>query len=471
MDKKSKIGILGGGVEGLAAAAYLAAHGYRDVTLYDENTSLEDADGRFLGGTGSGDGALSGPPPVPAVLGMGAFDEIDECDTVFRSPGVHPDKLKGFGGEITSTIRFFMEKRRGVVIGVTGTKGKGTTSALIYEILQEDGRDAYLGGNIGESPLKFLDDLNDDSLSVLELSSFQLQDLTVSPDVAVVLMTTSDHMDYHKDKDDYWMAKTPIARFQGEDGVLIVNSDYDYAEAFLALGKGKKVGVSTKGMVEKGAFLSNGKILYMSCDGGMCRREVIGETARVGLPGPHNLENVLAAVCVARSLGVGIDVIQKVIYRFSGLEHRLELVREAFGVKFYNDSFSTTPETCVAAARAFDAPTFLICGGSEKFSDYSDWARELEENMNVKAVFLIGDTAARMEEALKMAAMRGKVEEGKEFPLKVYMCGNLENALKEARAQARAGDYVIMSPAAASFGLFKNYKERGKRFRELVRAL
>jgi len=471
MDKKSKIGILGGGVEGLAVAEYLAAHGYKDVTLYDEKTVLEGADG----------GSISGAPPVPVVLGKGAFDSIDECDAVFRSPGIHPDRLKGFGGEITSTIRFFMENRKGKVIGVTGTKGKGTTSALIYEILKEDSRDAYLGGNIGESPLNFLDDLKEDSLTVLELSSFQLQDLTVSPDVAVVLMTTSDHMDYHKDKDDYWVAKMPVARFMGEDGILIVNKDYDYAESFLGLGKGKKLMVSTKGMVEKGAFLSSGRILFMSCDGGMCRREVILETAQVALPGPHNLENVLAAVCVAMSLDVSIDVIAKVVYRFSGLEHRLEFVDEVGGVKFYNDSFSTTPETCVAAARAFDAPTFLICGGSEKFSDYSDWARELQENMNVKAVFLIGDTAGRMEEALDMAAMREKVgivgketaknKAGAPFALKVYRCGNLEEAVSLARAAARAGDFVIMSPAAASFGLFKNYKERGKRFRGLVRAL
>jgi len=420
MEKNAKIGILGGGIEGLAAAAYLDAHGYLDVTIYDEKVSLESE------------------PPVPAVLGSSAFDSLDEMDVLFRSPGIHPSRLKGFGGKITSTIQFFLEEQAGKVIGVTGTKGKGTTSALIYEILKEDGRDVHLGGNIGESPLKFLDDLGPDSWTVLELSSFQLMDVTISPHVAVILMTTTEHLDYHEDLQEYLEAKTPIAKFQDEDDFLVVNMDYDSGAFYVKQGKGRKIELHLNG-ADPPSF-------------------------KVALPGPHNIENVMAAVSVARALEVPDETIFKVVGSFTGLEHRLELVRDLKGVKFYNDSFSTTPETSIAAARAFQAPTSLICGGSEKHSDFTDWGQELQNNQNVKSVFLLGVTADRMEEALKKA-------QPQEFPVKVYREKNLEEAVKRAAAHSHKGDYVIMSPAAASFDMFKNYKERGKRFREIVRSL
>lgn len=436
------IGVLGGGVEGLAAAEYLSAHGYTNVTIYDERDTLDVE------------------APVPTVLGAGAFERIGDCDVVFRSPGVHPSRLKSFDGKVTSTIAFFMERAKGAIIGVTGTKGKGTTSALMYEMLKEDGRDVYLGGNIGESPLKFLDDLTDDSWTVLELSSFQLQDLTVSPHVAVVLMTTTEHLDYHADKEEYWKAKEPIAKFQEPDDFCILNIDYDYAERFRNLGEGKKLLVSRRQDIKEGAHVEGPVILY--CSPTTC--EMLGHTTKVALPGPHNLDNILAAATCARTVGVPIPVIQKVLYSFAGLPHRLELVREVDGVKYYNDSFSTTPETCMAAARAFQAPTLLICGGSEKNSDYTEWAKELQNNQNVTSVFLMGVTADRMEEALKNA-------EPQEAPVEIHRCGSLEEAVQEATKKARSGDVVILSPAAASFDMFKNYKERGQVFRDLVAAL
>lgn len=442
MNKNDKIGILGGGVEGLAAAEYLKAHAYTDVTIYDERDALE------------------AQPPVPTVLGKDAFGAIGACDVVFRSPGVHPSRLKHFKGKVTSTTAFFMEQARGKVIGVTGTKGKGTTSTLIYEMLKGDGRDAYLGGNIGQSPLEFLDALTDESWTVLELSSFQLMDLTLSPHVAVVLMTTVEHMDYHADRAEYWEAKTAIVRHQKPEGICIVNVDYEASDYFLKAAAGKKLMVSRSKPLKEGTHIEGPVMLY--CTPTTC--EMLGQVSKVALPGPHNLENVLAAATCARALGVPIPVIQKLIYSFAGLPHRLELVREVHGVKYYNDSFSTTPETCIAAARAFQAPIFLICGGSEKNSDYSEWGRELQNNQNVKGVFLIGVTAERMEKALREA-------EPKEFPVKVYRCASLEEAVQAAHEQAQNGDYVIMSPAAASFDMFKNYKERGQRFRDIVGSL
>lgn len=442
MEKNKKIGILGAGVEGLAVADYLSSHEFTDVTLYDERESLE------------------GDIAVPTVLGPDAFAALSNCDVVFRSPGVHPSKLKDFGGLVTSTTQFFLENALGTVIGVTGTKGKGTTSALLHEILKADGRDAHLGGNIGNSPLTFLDDLKDDSFTVLELSSFQLQDLTVSPHVAIVLMTTTEHLDYHADQQEYWEAKLPLVKYQKDDDICIVNVDYEYADHVLKAAPGRKLMLSRSKPLKEGTHVEGPVMLY--CTPTTC--EMLGHTPKVALPGPHNIENVLAAATCARALDVPIKIIQQVIYEFKGLPHRLEMVREVDGVKYYNDSFSTTPETSMAAARAFQAPTLLISGGSEKKSDYSEWAKELQNNQNVTSVFLMGMTAERMEEALKAA-------QPQDFPVKVYRVESLEEAVKSAKEKARSGDVVIMSPAAASFDMFKNYKERGQMFRDLVNAL
>lgn len=512
MEKNTKIGILGAGIEGLAVAEYLTKHGFKNVTIFDERKSTLKVD-------------------LPQNTFKVGFGGIFGCEVLFRSPGIHTkrlDEARERGIKVTSTIQYFFENCPCKIIGVTGTKGKGTTSSLIYEILKADGKDVYLGGNIGSSPLTFLDDLNPFSWVVLELSSFQLQDLTISPHVAVVLMTTSDHLDYHADRDEYLEAKMPILRYQNDADFCVLNKDYDYVERFSGLGKGRKFFVSRKSEVDNGAYVKDERVYFVE---GAERDfpkntlkvekpnqkttlkvnsentfKVICETGEVALLGEHNLENVMPAVCVARILGVSIPVIRKVVYSFRGLEHRLEFVREVGGVKYYNDSFSTTPETSVAAAYAFKGPVFLIAGGSEKNSDFKEWAYELQKNPNLKMVILTGYAVAdRMEKCLKDAAAELKglrkslpqveslppapdgltLEEPRaaevfdksvaetmyglgEFPLKVVRCVNLKEALKVAAENAVPGDNVVMSPAAASFEEFENYKYRGAAFRKIV---
>ncbi len=466
MDKNSKIGILGAGVEGLAAAEYLAGHGYSDVTVFDAGEKVEGAipEGVKMK---TGDDFMAGRD-----AGVGS---VYDCDVLFRSPGIHFERLKKArekGIKVTSTTQFFFENCPGKIIGVTGTKGKGTTSTLIYEILKKHGVDVYLGGNIGRSPLTFLDEMDEKSVAVMELSSFQLQDMTLSPQAAVVLMTTTDHMDYHADRAEYWEAKKPIALYQGPDDFCVLNRDYKYCEEFMTAGKGKKLLVSRRepmhGEIENGAFIKRGKIIYAH----ESAATEIGETERVGLLGEHNLENVMAAVCVAARMKVPTPTIRKAVYEFKGLEHRLEFVKEVKGVRFYNDSFSTTPETSIAAAYAFKGPVMLIAGGSEKNSDYTEWGTELQKNKNLKSVFLIGLMADRMEKALNEAHTRLAKEAGPEdaaqFAVNIYRCGSLEEAVKTAYETGVQGDNVVMSPAAASFDMFKNYKERGKAFREIV---
>lgn len=435
MNSDTKIGILGAGVEGAALAVYFSGKGFSDICVYEEKDVVD----------------LVLPPDVSVVSGGDAFERIYDREVLFRSPGVHVNRLfeaRKRGIVITSAIRYFFDNCPCRIIGVTGTKGKGTTSTLIYEILKADGRHVFLGGNIGEPPINFLDELREDSIAVLELSSFQLQDLDHSPNAAVVLMTTSDHMDYHADRQEYWDAKKQIMIHQVKGNFTVLNADYEYADEFLRYGEGEKVLVGRERWGDFGI-------------------------AEVGLLGAHNRENVMAACVVAKRFGVGEKVIRRVVKEFKGLPHRLEFVREVDGVNYYNDSFSTTPETSIAAACSFDSGVLLIAGGSEKNSDYAEWARALQMNNNVKMVFLMGDTAGRMEEALRGVVGTEKTSDergtsGVEFPVEVYRCADLSVALQMAHKMAVKGDNVVMSPAAASFGLFKNYKVRGETFRRIV---
>jgi UDP-N-acetylmuramoylalanine--D-glutamate ligase len=491
MNYLDKIGILGGGVEGIALAEYLIKHGYRDITIFDENPEFgknswdRNALADHSGGSKSSTGKwlLGTSAGVKVVSGADAFEKIHGCKVIFRSPGIHPKKVKrapknlGEDGAltekpvkqdllVTSTTQFFLENCPCRVIGVTGTKGKGTTATLIHKMLKEAGFDAYLGGNIGESPLTFLEKLKVNSVVVLELSSFQLQDLTISPHAAVVLRTTSEHLDYHKDTTEYREAKAPIVRFQKSDDIAVFNKDYDYWKQYADMTPAKKFFVSMKDEIDSdGAYISGTAILNRA--GGKC--ELIGDSEKVALPGRFNLENVLPAVVVARYFGVPIAAIQKVIYSFAGLPHRLEFVKKVNGVKYYNDSFSTTPETSIAAVYAFNAPVLLIAGGSEKNSDYSEWALQLQKNHNLKMVFLMGHTADRMERALKAAAEKLKgFDIMGEFPVKIWRCATLEDAVLLAAKLALPGENIIMSPAAASFDQFKNYKYRGEAFKKIV---
>lgn len=471
MNSNTKIGILGGGVEGAALAVYFSGKGFSDVCVYDEKGAVD----------------CMLPPDVQVVSGVDSFEKIYDREVIFRSPGIHVDRLfeaHKRGITVTSAIRYFFDNCPCPIVGVTGTKGKGTTSTLIYEIFKEAGRDVYLGGNIGEPPVNFLDLLAAESTVVLELSSFQLQDLHRSPEAAVVLMTTMDHMDYHNDKQEYWDAKKQIMSFQGEKDFTVLNADYEYSDSFLEYGNGKKLMVSRKEKVADGAYVADGKVYLagVKISDGLRESDVlVCGTDEVGLLGAHNLENVMAACVVAREFEIKNNVIRRAVKKFKGLPNRLEFVREIDGVRYYNDSFSTTPETSIAGACAFDSPVLLIAGGSEKHSDFSEWALALQQNDNVKIVYLIGDVAGKMDEALRDAEVRlnemikggmgsdEAIEAGVgAFPVEIYRCDGLETALKKAKDMAVKGDNIVMSPGAASFGLFKNYKVRGETFRKIV---
>ncbi len=464
MNQRSKIAILGFGAEGRAVAEYLHKHGYSELTICDKNVDLKD----------------EMPEGVSVKLGPKYLYDLDDFEVLFRSPGVkflEPSiqAAKVNGASVTSSTAFFLDQCPCPVVGVTGTKGKGTTCTLIYKMLKKAGKDAHLAGNIGEPAIGLLDEVKDDSLVVLEMSSFQLQDMTKSPRYAVLLNTTSDHLDYHADRNEYLRAKEALLAHQHKDCVAVLNQDYEYIKYYLPLVQGEKRMVSRDEKVEDGAYVKDGgddgadgaggEIFYVS--GG--KEEKIIDVADLALIGSHNLENVMPAVVIAKELGVATAKIKEILKDFEGLEHRLEFVREVAGVKYYNDSFSTNSLTSMAAVDSFDEPTILIAGGSDKGLDYGDWALKILTEESLKVVILIGDTADDMEKAIEAA--EEKLGEAEGSPTKVIHRADLDEAVLEAYALAEDGGVVVMSPAAASFGLFKNYKERGKKFKEAVKVL
>ena len=305
-------------------------------------------------------------------------------DLVVRSPGVSVlssivEKIKKQGIVVTSVIKIFFDLCPCPIIGVTGTKGKGTTGALIYEMLKKQGADAYLGGNIGLPPLEFLSSLKSDSWAVLELSSFQLQDLTKSPQIAVFLMTTSEHLDYHRDVKEYVEAKRNILRFQTSSDFAILNRDYPTSNESDIHTSGQIYRVSREQVIDRGCYVSDG-FVWIKTDNDELK---IIATKDISLPGKHNLENVCAAAMAAYLVGVDIPNIVSILREFKGLEHRLELVRIFNGVRYYDDSFSTTPETAIAAIEAFEDPEVLILGGSSKNSDFSELGRVIRYSKNI----------------------------------------------------------------------------------------
>ena len=450
MKKDSKIAILGFGIEGRAIADYLHKHGYRELTICDERESVQDL-----------------PEHADVQLGVNAFNNLTDFDTVFRSPGIpisRPELRSAIdsGTHFTSVTKFFFENCPGKTIGVSGTKGKGTTSSLTYEILKKAEKDVYLGGNIGEAPVNFLDDMKPDSIAVLELSSFQLEDLKQSPNISIVLNITRDHLDYHANVDEYQEAKRPLLKYQTGSDLAIINADYEGSRKFGELGDGKKYWYSSTGANKAAA----GK-----ADAGINGADIIilgkkvADIKDISLRGTHNYENVLPACLAATLLGVDENIIKKALREFKGLPHRLEFVCEKNGVQYFNDSFSTTPETSMAGIRAFKEPLYLIAGGSEKHSDFTKWAEACAKAPNLKMVLLMGDTADRMEDVLQDAIQ----EHPREETLDIVRIHNLEDAFAFLANQTKSGDIVLMSPACASFGLFTNYKERGQAFKTLAK--
>ncbi len=349
------------------------------------------------------------------------FGDLSKFDILVRSPGVQLSRLEGLN--VTSKTKIFFDEFKGKIIGVTGTKGKGTTSTLIYEILKAAGKDVFLGGNIGAG---LFGSLNKE-WAVLELSSFQLIDLHKSPHISVVLMTTSEHLNWHKDEQEYVQAKASISKYQESGDFVVANKDYPNSVKIGEQGSGQKVWISKNDWKDE-----------------------------LRLRGEHNRENMAAAAAVAKILKIDDALVKKVASEFKGLEHRLEEVATVKGVTYFEDSFSTTPETTIAAIKSFSEPIILIAGGSDKGSDFTELGKTISETSNIKAVILIGEMSEKIKKSI---AKNINLFEGAK---------NMSEIVKIAAEIASSGDVVLLSPACASFDMFKNYKDRGNQFKAEV---
>ena len=377
-----------------------------------------------------------------------------EADILFRTPGMHPGNpaivsLAEKGAKVTSEMEVFFEVCPCHLLAVTGSDGKTTTTTLVSEMLKAAGKTVWLGGNIGTPLLPLVRQMKPEDFAVVELSSFQLMDMTRSPERAIVTNLAPNHLDIHKDMEEYVESKKNIFRYQEETGLLILNADNGITAEFR--GNGETRFFSRKG--EAHVCLKDGII----CRGG----EAVLNTSDILLPGVHNIENYMAAIAMVEGL-VEDETIRHVAKNFGGVEHRIELVRVKDGVKYYNDSIASSPSRTIAGLRSFREKVILIAGGYDKHIPYDVLGPEICEH--VKQVFLCGATAPQIRAAVENCAdYHGQVQ--------LTDCGNFENAVRTAAAAAKEGDIVLMSPASASFDEFKNFMVRGNFFKQIVKEL
>lgn len=450
------IAVIGYGVEGASVVRFLVSQSVGEISIFDEKKSTTD---------------ISYPSSNTTHIDVriGPILDLSRYDMIIVSPGIRIDlpviqKAEKQGAIVTTGTNLFMDLVPCKTIGVTGTKGKGTTASLIAEMLKADGVDTFLGGNIGVPPLDFLNSLTTKSCVVLELSSFQLSSLIKSPDISVIVMVTSEHLDYHKNTQEYVSAKAGIVTHQKPNGEVIVNVDYPHSVYIAELSKKHYWQVSRKHSVKKGAYVD--KNIVMWTDGK--ETETILPVSEIFIPGKHNWENVCAAVATAKIVGVTLTSIRKTIQTFQGLPHRIELVQDLNGVRYYDDSFSTTPETAIAAIAAFQQPKVLIVGGSSKQSDFTDLGKTIASCKTLRAIIGIGQEWIRIKETIGLHTQTGNKLSAVNV---IEGCKNMKEIVETARRVAKPGDVVLLTPACASFDMFKNYKDRGDQFKKQVHSL
>lgn len=408
------------------------------------------------------------PDDVKLVTGKSVFQEqLDDADLVVRTASLPPRNIETCGKVWSATNEFFQECPA-PIIGVTGTKGKGTTCSLIASILQQAGRAVHLVGNIGVPALDVLPKIKKDDIVVYELSSFQLWDLEKSPHIAVVLMIEPDHLNVHADFADYLSAKKNIRRHQGISDECIYHPTNKYAREVAAAPLDKSNGVKCNhgdalDFAQRYAIADDGQV-YVK-DGYFCvQNRQICSTSHLRLPGVHNLENACAAMSAVTELNIEVTNEQyaKGLEGFTGLPHRLKFVAEKDGIKYYDDSISTTPGSAIAALRSFTESKILIIGGAGKGADYAGLAQEIAIQ-NMRAVILIGSNVDELAEVLCRQKVMCEI-------VKLGMA-TMTGIIEAARRKAQSGDVVILSPAAASFDQYKNYVDRGDQFVSSVKAL
>ncbi len=434
------VAVVGFGVSNRPLIPFLLEHGAR-VTVYDKKTVGE-----------LGPEALNAAKAGVTFVSGEKYLERAEGDVIFRSPGIHPKHFSGRSGKLTSEAEAFFEVAPCPIIGITGSDGKSTTTTLISKLLSQAGYRTHLGGNIGKPLLPVVPEMDKKDLAVMELSSFQLMTMKASPHVAVVTNVTPNHLDIHKDMEEYIEAKKNIFLHQKPGDRLVINLDNDITAAFEAA-----AGVERAGFSLEGKGIGCGSV-YLDPDGVIrADGEEILDSYRILLPGRHNIANYMAAVAATRHY-VGRDAVAPVAETFGGVVHRLELVREKDGIRYINSSIDSSPTRTNAALSVFKEKIVAIMGGYDKHLDYAPLHDPVNEHC--AGLILMGATAPKIDTA---------VGDG----IKKVFASDMGDAVAKASALARetGSRVVLLSPASASFDMFRNFEERGNVFRELVEKL
>lgn len=390
---------------------------------------------------------------VSLISGDRYLDGVKEHDVIYKTPAIRPDlpeleEARESGTLITSEMELFFALCPCKVFAVTGSDGKTTTTTLIYEMLKKEGYTCHLGGNIGRPLIGDIEKIRPDDMAVVELSSFQLFNMTASPYAALITNISENHLDWHKDFGEYIEAKKNIFKNQSDESVLVLNYDNAYTREMEKEAK-SRVRFFSLSECTSGAYLKEGKIYF---DG-----KFIMDKSDIILPGIHNTANYLAAISAVRDF-VSDETVKTTARTFGGVEHRIEFVREKDGVSYYNDSIGSTPARTIATVSAFPDKVILIAGGYDKHLNYAELGRVIAER--VKFLVLIGATSDKIETAAREAGFTN-----------IVRAHSFEGAVLAARDSALPGDKVVLSPASASFDMFRDFAERGKTFKNIVNGL
>ncbi|GAW92146.1 UDP-N-acetylmuramoyl-L-alanine--D-glutamate ligase [Calderihabitans maritimus] len=447
--KGKKVLVIGMGHSGLAAARVLHEEGAQ-ITLTDIKRKEELVQ------------AIQSIEDLPVRLELGAYPEVnmENTDVVIISPGVplsiapvqqaRASRIPVWS-EIEAAYRFL----EGPVVAITGTNGKTTTTALVGEMFKDAGRPVLVAGNIGIPLIREARSTNSDTVIVVEASSFQLETIDrFRPRVAVILNITPDHLDRHLTLEKYIQAKARIFENQSSSDFTILNYDDERVRSLASKTPGRVIFFSRQHMLEPGVYVQDGNVV-VAIEG---KKEVVCPAEEINIKGSHNLENALAGVAAGSAMGLAVDSIARTLRTFPGVAHRLEFVAEFGGVKYINDSKGTNPDAAIKALEAYAEPVVLIAGGKNKGSDFSSLAIKIKEK--VRALVLVGEAAGNIQEAVEKVGFKN-----------FYRVDTFEEAVKTAASLALPGDVVLLSPACASWDMFRSYEERGERFKSLVMQL
>ena len=451
--KNRKVAIIGLGVSNIPLIDYLYEKQAK-VTVFD-NRNIEELPKNVMDKITNYTMEFS--------LGENYLSNLHGFDIIFRSPSCLPtipelQNEEKRGAILTTEIEMLMEMCPSKIIGVTGSDGKTTTTTLIYQILKEKGYKCYLGGNIGNPLFTKISEMTPNDIVILELSSFQLMGMKISPKISVITNITPNHLNIHSSYEEYINAKKNIFEYQDEESVVVLNYDNEITRKFIDEAKGEVRLFSRKNKLDNGFIVDNGVI--KECENKL-RRHILN-TCDVKLRGNHNYENIAAAIAATKDL-VDIDTQINAIKKFEGVEHRLELIREIDGVKWYNDSVSSSPTRTIAGLNSYDENITLIAGGYDKNLDYTPIGKPILDK--VKNLILLGDTSKKIMDAVE----KEEVKQNKH--INIYLCENLKETVDIAKKVTQKGEVVLFSPASASFDMFKNFADRGEKFKKIVNEL